>query len=81
VKWMRANKAETVTLATPVMGKPPEIVARAYDIVMPSLSDTGLFDAKALATLARSFVEMKVLPAEPDMAKLYTERFLPGYRP
>jgi ABC-type nitrate/sulfonate/bicarbonate transport system substrate-binding protein len=78
VRWMRANKDETVTIAAPVMGKPPEIVAKAYDIVMPSLSDTGRFDPKGLATLARSFVEMKLFPAEPDMAKLYTEKFLPG---
>jgi ABC-type nitrate/sulfonate/bicarbonate transport system substrate-binding protein len=78
VKWMRQNKAETVKLAMPVMGKPEPIVARAYDIVMPSLSDTGRFDPKALATLARSFVETKALPEAPDMAKLYTEKFLPG---
>jgi NitT/TauT family transport system substrate-binding protein len=78
VTWMRQNKDEAVKLAMPVMGKPQAIVARAYDIVMPSLSDTGKFEAKGLATLARSFVEMKMLPAAPDMAKLYTERFLPG---
>jgi ABC-type nitrate/sulfonate/bicarbonate transport system substrate-binding protein len=78
VKWMRSNKDETVTLAAPVMGKPPAIVAKAYDIVMPSLSDTGKFDPKGLATLARSFVEMKMLPTAPDMSKLYTEKFLPG---
>jgi hypothetical protein len=45
---------------------------------MPSLSDTGKFDPKGLAVLARSFVETKQLPAEPDMSKLYTEKFLPG---
>jgi ABC-type nitrate/sulfonate/bicarbonate transport system substrate-binding protein len=78
VKWMRANKTETVTLAAPVMNKPEAIVAKAYDIVMPSLSDTGKFDPKGLATLSRSFVEMKLLPAAPDMSKLYTEKFLPG---
>jgi len=27
--------------------------------------------------LRRSFVEMKILPTEPDMSKLYTEAFLP----
>ena len=27
--------------------------------------------------LSRSFVEMKTLPSEPDMSKLYTEAFLP----
>ena len=38
----------------------------------------ALFDAKALAMLARSFVEMKTLPNEPDMSKLYTEKLLPN---
>jgi hypothetical protein len=37
----------------------------------------GRFDQKALDTLAKSYVELKVLPAEPDMTKLYTEAFLP----
>ncbi len=40
-------------------------------------SDTGRFDPKALATLRKSYVELKLLPTEPDMSKLYTEAFLP----
>jgi NitT/TauT family transport system substrate-binding protein len=77
VKWMRKNKDETVKIVAPVMNKPPEIAARAYDIVMPSLLDDGHFDPKGLATLARSFVDMEVLRSEPDMSKLYTEAYLP----
>ena len=41
-------------------------------------SDDGRFDPKALDMLAKSFVELKVLPQEPDMKKLYTEAFLPA---
>jgi ABC-type nitrate/sulfonate/bicarbonate transport system substrate-binding protein len=78
VAWMRKNKDETVKIAAPVMHQPIAIAANAYDEVMPSLSDTGKFDPKALAVLARSFVDMKQLPSEPDMSKLYTEKFLPG---
>jgi hypothetical protein len=40
-------------------------------------SDTGRFDPKATAVLAKSFVDLKLLPSEPDMTKLYTEKFLP----
>jgi hypothetical protein len=40
-------------------------------------SDDGRFNPKALATLSRSYVDLKFLPAEPDMSKLYTEEFLP----
>ncbi|HUK60887.1 MAG TPA: ABC transporter substrate-binding protein [Stellaceae bacterium] len=77
IHWMRGHKDETIKIVAPVMEKPPEIAARAYDIVMPCMLDDGHFDPKGLATLARSFVEMKMLPAEPDMTKLYTEAFLP----
>ncbi|HKT16590.1 MAG TPA: ABC transporter substrate-binding protein [Stellaceae bacterium] len=78
VAWMRKNKEESVKLAAPVMHQPLAIAASAYDEVMPSLSDTGKFEPKGLAVLARSFVETRQLPTEPDMSKLYTEKFLPG---
>jgi len=44
---------------------------------MPMFSDDGRFNQKALDTLAKSYVELKALPSEPDMSKLYTEAFLP----
>jgi NitT/TauT family transport system substrate-binding protein len=78
VAWMRQNKAETVAIAAPVMNKTPEIAGRAYDEVMPSLSDTGKFDPKALKVLGQSFIDMKLLDKAPDMSKLYTEKFLPS---
>ena len=40
-------------------------------------SDDGKFSPSALATLAKSYVELQLLPEEPDPAKLYTEAFLP----
>jgi hypothetical protein len=55
----------------------PQTTAGIYDELMPMFTDNGHFDAKALAVLQRSFVEMKLLPSEPDMTKLYTEAFLP----
>ena len=78
IAWMRKNKNETVQIAAPVMHQSLEITSRAYDEIMPSFSDTGKFDPKALAVLARSFVQMNLLPTEPDMSKLFTEKFLPG---
>ena len=78
IAWMRKNKDETVQIAAPVMHQTPEITGRAYDEIMPSFSDTGKFDPKALKVLAQSFVQMNQLPAEPDMSKLYTEKFLPS---
>jgi NitT/TauT family transport system substrate-binding protein len=77
IAFMRHNKAQTVAIAMPVIGKDEDITSKTYDEMMPEFSDDGRFNAKALATLAKSFVELKVLPTEPDMSKLYTEKFLP----
>jgi ABC-type nitrate/sulfonate/bicarbonate transport system substrate-binding protein len=78
INWMRANKAATVAIAAPAMHQDADIVAANYDQTMNDFSTTGRFDPKALAVLARSFVEMKTLPSEPDMSKLYTEKLLPN---
>src|SRR5882724_4155506 len=75
IAFMRKNKAETVSIAKDVTGKDEEINARVYDELMPMFSDDGRFHANALATLAKSYVELQLLPEEPDMKKLYTEAF------
>ncbi len=77
IAFMRKNKAETVAVAKEVMDKDDEISSRTYDEIMPMFSDDGKFNPKALAMLAKSFVELQTLPTEPDMSKLYTEAFLP----
>jgi NitT/TauT family transport system substrate-binding protein len=78
IAFMRKNKAETVAIAKDAIGKDADIVGRTYDEVMPMFSDDGRFKASALKVLAKSFVELNTLPAEPDMSKLYTEAFLPA---
>ena len=78
IDYMLKHEAETVRIATEVMKEPKEIVAADYKVVMPAFSTTGKFEAKPLAVLSHSFIEMKLLPSEPDMSKLYTEKFLPG---
>jgi NitT/TauT family transport system substrate-binding protein len=77
IAYMRRNKAETVAIAGDVTNKDADITARVYDELMPMFSDDGKFNAAALATLAKSYVELQLLPQEPDMGKLYTEAFLP----
>jgi hypothetical protein len=74
---MKANKDDAVKLASPIMHTSLEIGARDYDETMPTFSDTGKFEPAALKILSRSFVQMGSLPTEPDMSKLYTEKFLP----
>jgi NitT/TauT family transport system substrate-binding protein len=77
IAFMRHNKADAVSIATQVIGKDDDINGKTYDELMPMFSDDGRFDAKALDTLAHSYVELKVLPTAPDMSELYTEAFLP----
>ena len=77
IAFMRKDKAKTVEIAQQVMGTDGPTAARIYDAMMPMFNDDGRFKPKALAVLSRSFVDMKTLPVEPDMSKLYTEAFLP----
>ena len=77
IAFMRASKAMTVDTAMAVLDVDHAIAERSYDVLMPTLSDDGRFNPKALAVLSRSFVDLKFLPAEPDMGKLATEEFLP----
>jgi ABC-type nitrate/sulfonate/bicarbonate transport system substrate-binding protein len=77
IAFMRQNKTKTVAIAQTVMGTDDKTTSAIYDELMPMFTDNGGFDPKALAVLRRSFVEMKILPDEPDMSKLFTEAFLP----
>src|SRR5262252_6822386 len=78
IRFMRANKAESVDIAKDVIGKDADITARTYDMLMPMFSDDGKFNPKAMAVLAKSYVELNVLPSEPDPKELVNESFLPG---
>ena len=77
VRFMRANRDETVKIAAQMTGMPLAIQEREYDITIPMFNTDGRFDADTLATLKRSFADLKLLDTPPDMTKLYTEEFLP----
>jgi ABC-type nitrate/sulfonate/bicarbonate transport system substrate-binding protein len=78
IAFMQKNKPEAVRIGARVGNVSEEIESKVYDEIMPTFSTDGKFNPKALAVLARSFVELGTLPAEPDMSKLYTEQFLPS---
>ena len=77
IAFMRQNKARSVEIAAEVMGTDKELASAIYDELMPMFSNDGRFNPKALEVLSKSFVELKTLPSEPDMSKLYTETLLP----
>jgi ABC-type nitrate/sulfonate/bicarbonate transport system substrate-binding protein len=73
----KKDKALTVRVWSKVMHVKPEVVARVYDKDMAMLSDDGRFNPKAIETIRRSLVELKILPTEPDPKVMYTDRFVP----
>jgi ABC-type nitrate/sulfonate/bicarbonate transport system substrate-binding protein len=77
IAFMRADKGKTVETAMQVLDINRGVAERSYDLLIPMFSDDGRFNAKALAMLGRSYVELKFLPTQPDMSRLYTEEFLP----
>lgn len=77
IDMMQKDKEQTVKIAAPIAKLDPAIIAKTYDIVIPKMSRDGRFDPKGLEILAQSYVDMKQLPTKPDMAKFYTEKFLP----
>ncbi len=78
IAFMRTHCAQTVKIVAKVVGVSEPIADRSYDVVMPVMSSDGCFDPQALAVLRRSYVEMGLLDKEPDMSKLYTEKYLPA---
>ncbi len=78
VAFMRANKDETNRIVMPVTKLDESVQSKVYDMVLPLMSLTGRFDPKGIAAISRSYVELSILDKEPDMTKLYTEKFLPA---
>lgn len=77
VKYMRGHRSETVEIARKITGFSKPVEEREYDLLMPAFSTSGKFDTDALASLAQSFVDLKILPQKPDVAKFRTQKFLP----
>jgi ABC-type nitrate/sulfonate/bicarbonate transport system substrate-binding protein len=77
IAYMGTHKEASIRIALPIVDLPPDLAARGYQQWMEAYSRDGRFDPVALGLLAKSFVEMGLLPTEPEMSRLYTEEFLP----
>jgi NitT/TauT family transport system substrate-binding protein len=77
VDYIRTHKAETVKIESGITGFSENVMAKDYDLTIGMFTKACKFDAESLATLKRSFVDLKLLDTPPDMSKLYTEEFLP----
>ncbi len=77
VDYMRAHKAETVKIESELNHFSENVMSREYDLTIGMHTKDCRFDPESLSTLKRSFVEMKLVPGDVDMSKLYTEAYLP----
>jgi ABC-type nitrate/sulfonate/bicarbonate transport system substrate-binding protein len=80
VAYMGAHKDETIAFARSKDHFADEVEQKQYTNVMPSFSKDGTFPPDAVTPVKASFVDLGILPSEPDMSKYMTERFLPGHR-
>ena len=78
IDYMRSHKAQTVKIESGVTGFSPQVMSREYDLTIGMFKKDCRFDPQGLATLRRSFVDLRLLDALPDMSKLYTEAFQPA---
>ena len=77
VDYMRTHRAETVKIESALNHFAESVMLREYDLVIGMYTKDCRFDAQSLATLKRSFAEMKLVEGEPDVSKLYSEAYLP----
>jgi NitT/TauT family transport system substrate-binding protein len=77
IDFIRTHKAETVKIESAITGFSESVMSKEYDLTNGMFSRDCKFDAESLATLKRSFLELKILSTPPDMSKLYSEAFLP----
>ena len=77
VAFMAQHRDTTIEIARSLDHSPIEIENKQYDSVMPSFSTDGAFPPAAIAPVKSSFVDLGILPTEPDMTQYMTERFLP----
>jgi len=79
IDYARHNKAETVAFARQALNVRDSVAANVYDRLMASnfFSSDGVIDPKTLTAMAKSFIELKLLPQDEDLSEFVTDQFLP----
>jgi len=80
IAFVTTHKEETSKLAERVLHQSPALARRVYDFEAGMFIDDGRFEPRAVATLKRSFIDMKTLPSEPVDGELFTTQFVPVKR-
>jgi NitT/TauT family transport system substrate-binding protein len=77
MRFMKANKAETIRLTQPDTKLPDDIAAAVYDSEMPSFFTDGHFDRAKLAAVKQALIDVNLIQTPPPDDQLITETFLP----
>jgi NitT/TauT family transport system substrate-binding protein len=77
VEFIRQHKAEAVAAESKLTGLSPSVMAKDYDLVMPSFSKGCAFDAESIVNLKAALVDQKLLSDTADMTALYTNAYMP----
>jgi ABC-type nitrate/sulfonate/bicarbonate transport system substrate-binding protein len=77
IDYIHTHKAETVKIEAGVTGFPESVMSKEYDLTLSMFTRDCRFDAESLATLKRTFADLNLVSTPPDMATLYTEKYLP----
>jgi NitT/TauT family transport system substrate-binding protein len=78
ISYMNEHRAETIDIMRRTADVSQFIATRDYDAMIGMFNRTGRFNPEALKVVSRSFVEMGMLPSEPDISALITEKYLPA---
>src|SRR5271170_1800670 len=65
IAYMRDHRQASIDFSVKAIGLSASVAGAIYDDTMPTMSLDGRFNAKALDTLASSFIDLKLLPSKP----------------
>jgi NitT/TauT family transport system substrate-binding protein len=77
MRFMKANKAETIRITQKVTKLPDDIAGKIYDAEIPSFFTDGHFDRKKLAAVQQALIDVGVIEKAAPEEALITEKFLP----
>jgi ABC-type nitrate/sulfonate/bicarbonate transport system substrate-binding protein len=77
LRFMKANKVETIRITQPWTKLPDDIASEIYDAETPSFFTDGHIDKKKLAAVQQALVDVGVIDKPAPEADFVDERFLP----
>ena len=77
MRFMKANKAETIRITQKMTKLPDDIASKIYDAEMPTFFTDGHFDRKKLAAVQQALIDVGSVEKAVPEDKLITEKFLP----